>query len=159
MIHLIVGNVGSGKSTLAKEISKKESAHIFHIDDWMTNLYSQDVTEDTNYEWNLERVERIESQILIESAKLDSLNLNIILDLGFFGRKQRNRVKEFLNEKNISWKMHYLDISKEVRWERVQARNAQLKESHQVEVSKEVFDFCETIFEELGESETRQSSF
>ena len=91
--YLIVGNVGAGKSTYAADLAVREQAHIFTVDEWMVTLFLEDAPDPIEYDWALERTERIERQILSEAVKLARLDLSIILDLGFFSRDQRDRVQ------------------------------------------------------------------
>lgn len=157
MVFLIAGNVGSGKSTYSLKLSQEYKAHIFQIDDWMEQLFAPDResidVEVDNYEWNLERVQRIEHQILEETKKLDMIGVNTILDLGFFGIEQRQRVREFLISNEIEWYQHFLNVDKKTRWARVQKRNQEKGETFQFSISQEVFEFCETIFEPLQSEE------
>lgn len=151
--HLIVGNVGAGKSTYATQLSAKIKGHVFTIDDWMTNLFHPDKPDPMTYEWALERVERCEHQILKETIDLLKLGTPIILDLGFFSEAQRTRVMDKLTAYSMNARIHYLDVDKDTRWMRVQQRNTEMGDTFKFEVSREVFDFCETIFEPLSHIE------
>ncbi|MFK5983796.1 MAG: ATP-binding protein, partial [Flavobacteriaceae bacterium] len=52
-------------------------------------------------------------------------------------------------------KLHFLDIPKETRWERIQKRNSEKGETFEFEVSKEDFDFMESWFEKPTISEMK----
>lgn len=152
-IDLIVGNTGAGKSTYSKKLATKTTSYIFSGDEWFKTLFIPDMPNPPKYEWALERTERVEEQILSEALKLNKLGINVILDLGFFKRVQRKRVQNFFNIHHISTSLHYLDIGKELRWERVHERNTKKTETFEFEVSRDIFEFCETIFEPLFEDE------
>ncbi|OUR95467.1 hypothetical protein A9Q84_16675 [Halobacteriovorax marinus] len=152
-VHLLIGNTGAGKSTYATGFSEAENAYILANDEWFKTLYMKDMPTESVYEWSLERTERIEEQMLKESLKLLKFNLNVILDIGFFKKSQRDRVKNFYSKKGIEVVAHYFDVSSEVRWSRVQKRNLEKAATFEFEVSKEIFDFCETLFEPLEVSE------
>jgi len=154
-VFLIVGNTGAGKSTHAAQWAKREHAHIFSVDEWMKSLFMQDMPDPPSYAWALERTERTESQMLSESIKLLKLKVNIILDIGFFSIKQRKRVREFFLHHGVDPIVHYLDVDKETRWQRVNHRNTEQSETYQFDVSRDVFEFCETIFEPLTEDEQK----
>ena len=49
--------------------------------------------------------------------------------------------------------MHFLDISKETRWDRVMKRNDEKGAIFEFEVSRADFDFMETWFEKPTEAE------
>jgi len=157
-VILIVGNVGSGKSTLAAQLSKQEGAHIFCVDSWMKNLFLMDMPNPPSYLWALERTERIEVQMLEETLKLLNQGISIILDIGFFSKKQRDQVKSFLLRHGHSPQIYYLDVDIDTRWQRVRERNLGSIETFKFEVTKETFDFCETIFEPLDSDELKQAT-
>jgi predicted kinase len=148
-IYLIAGNTGAGKSTYTRNLAQKEDAYIFSGDEWFKTLFLADVPSPSTYKWALERTERIEDQIVKEALKLIIKDMNVILDLGFFKRVQRKRVEQFFNENNVKTSLHFLDIDKKLRWERVNKRNFEKSESFEFEVSREIFEFGETIFEGL----------
>ena len=154
---LIVGNVGAGKSTYAHELVRTQDAHLFSVDEWMNNLFRADLPEDDAYEWSLVRLQRIEKQILSEALRLIDRNIQVILDLGFFGREQRTRIINFLLEQHQKPVIHYLDVDKGTRWQRVNHRNTHKTETFQFHVSQETFEFCETIFEPLDTEERRRA--
>lgn len=151
--HLIVGNTGAGKSTYAKDLALKINAYIYSGDEWFKTLFLPDLPDPSTYEWALERTERVEKQIVMEALKLLDRDIDVILDLGFFKRVQRKRVESFFNDFNKQTSIHYLDVNKELRWERVNKRNTEKTETFEFEVSRDNFDFCETIYEELFANE------
>lgn len=152
-VILIVGCTGAGKSTYANQLDKNHDHFILKNDDWFKELYHKDIPRESMYEWCLERTERIEAVMLQESLKLINKDLNVVLDIGFFKRKQRNRVLDFYKEHSITAEIHYLDVEREIRWERVQERNQNKSATFSFEVSKENFDFCETLYEPLNNHE------
>lgn len=155
--YLIVGNTGAGKSTHAAVLARDENAHVFTVDEWMRTLFLADMPDPPSYAWALERTERIEVQMLAESARLLERGTNVILDIGFFGRDQRDRVRAFFLERGFEPVVHYLDVDKETRWQRVDRRNREKADTFQFPVSREVFEFCETIFEPLDEDERAEA--
>jgi len=152
---LIVGNTGSGKSTLAAKLAKGEKAHIFSVDEWMKNLYLMDTPDIPSYTWALERTERIEVQMLQDALKLLANDISIILDIGFFKKEQRDRVTGFLKDHGHSAFIYYLDVHTDIRWGRVKERNRGEAATFQFEVSKDIFDFCETLFEPMIDDELK----
>lgn len=152
-VFLIVGNTGAGKSTYASKLAKDENSIVYSGDEWFKTLFFPDLPNPSTYEWALERTERIEVQILKESLKVLSKSINIILDIGFFKKTQRQRVLEFYHQNKIETEIHYLDIDKQTRWLRVDERNKKKTATFEFEVSREIFEFCETIYEPLDEVE------
>lgn len=154
---MIVGNVGAGKSTHAGKLSAETGAHVFNVDEWMRTLFLPDQPAVPSFEWALERTERVEAQILNEADRLLDKGMSVILDLGFFSEVQRSRVRHHFLDRGIVAAMHYLDADKSIRWERVHRRNTEETETFQFAVSREIFDFCETIFEPLDDDERRDA--
>lgn len=156
-VSLMVGNTGAGKSTFSRKLAAQEDAHIFAIDEWMNALFMMDMPPPGTFEWAMERIERLESQLLKETLKLLGRDINVILDFGFVSKEQRMRVENFFQDANRDVSAYYFDIPASTRWERVQKRNATQAETYQFHVSKKVFDFCETIFEPMDEEERKRA--
>lgn len=157
-IHFISGNVGAGKSRYAQKLAAREGAHVFAVDEWMRALFFPDRPDPAPYEWALERTERINAVIHVEAARIAKRGLPVILDLGYFSRRQRDGTREAMRAEGIEAQLHFLDVPKETRWERVARRNAERGETFQFEVSRDVFEFCETIFEPPDAFERRSAT-
>jgi len=147
MIHLIVGNTGSGKTTYAQKLKAETQAVIFSIDKWNKTLFLADKKEDDGLEWFLERIERAESMILDLVLQLESVGRDSILDLGLSKFEHREKFRKFTDEKGFEIKLHFLDIPKEIRWERVCQRNQEKGDTFEFEVSEDNFNFMESWFE------------
>ena len=144
-VHLIVGNVGAGKSTYAAKLAETEGAHILANDPWFRELYGPDAPAVDGYRWTLERTQRIERVILDEARHLDRLGLDTILDLGFFEKSQRDRVRANLSPLVV--RTHVLEVDAAERWRRVEARNEACGATFAMHVDRKTFDFCETLYE------------
>ena len=147
MIHLIVGNTGSGKTTYAQKLKAETQSVIFSIDKWNKNLFLDDKTENDGLEWYLERIERAESMIIDLVLQLESVGRDSILDLGFSKFEHREKFRKFADENGFEIKLHFLDIPKEIRWDRLIQRNQEKGETFEFEVSEANFDFMESWFE------------
>ncbi|MCA9277695.1 MAG: ATP-binding protein [Phycisphaeraceae bacterium] len=152
-VHMIVGNTGAGKTTYAIDLAQQRNCIRYSIDEWMESLFEADKSDAPTYEWMLERVNRIQHQMLKMVAQHIRCKQDVILDLGFFTKKQRNVVRSSIASNHGNVRMHYLDIDAAIRWERVQKRNTEQGETYALQVTREVFDFCETLFEVPGETE------
>ena len=147
MIHLILGNTGSGKTTYSNKLKKQNAAVLFSIDNWNNTLFIPDKKETDGLEWFLERIERAETMILNLVHQLENTNVDSILDLGLSKKEHRDKFRKFAAENNYEIKLHFLDIPKAIRWQRVLNRNKEKGETFEFEVSKENFDFMEGWFE------------
>ncbi|MCZ4694928.1 ATP-binding protein [Ancylomarina euxinus] len=157
MIHLIVGNTGSGKTTYAQALKAETQAVIFSIDKWNKTLFLDDKTENDGLEWFLERIERAESMIVDLVLQLESVGRDSVLDLGLSKFEHREKFRKFAHENGFEIKLHFLDIPKEIRWERVMQRNQEKGESFEFEVSEENFNFMENWFEKPEGKELEKS--
>jgi len=153
MIHLIVGNTGSGKTTYSNELKKKTNGIVFSIDKWNNTLFLPDKKPTDGLEWFLERIDRAEKIIMDLVIQLESAKTDSILDLGLSKFEHREKFRNFSKLNGFDFKIHFLDISKETRLNRVMKRNAEKGETFEFEVSKENFDFMENWFEIPTETE------
>ncbi|AFL82590.1 Zeta toxin [Aequorivita sublithincola DSM 14238] len=153
MIHLIVGNTGSGKTTYSTELKRKTNGIIFSIDKWNKTLFLPDKNSEDGLEWFLERIERAEEMIMELVKQLESIKTDSILDLGLSKFEHREKFRGFAKSNGFEIKIHFLDISKETRLERVIKRNNEKGKTFEFEVSKEDFDFMESWFEKPSKKE------
>ena len=156
MIHLIVGNTGSGKTTYSSELKKKTKGIIFSIDKWNKTLFLADKKPTDGLEWFLERIERAEIMIMDLVCQLENSKTDSILDLGLSKFEHREKFRNFANLNSYEFKIHFLNISKETRLNRVMKRNIEKGETFEFEVSKENFDFMENWFEKPNEKEMNE---
>ncbi|UZO79954.1 ATP-binding protein [Aquimarina sp. ERC-38] len=155
MIHLIVGNTGSGKTTYALKLKEETKGIIFSIDKWNKTLFLDDKKITDGLEWFLERIERSEEIIMDLIVQLEQSGADAILDLGFSKFEHREKFRKFAKVNGYTFKMHFLDISKETRLQRVLKRNTEKGETFEFEVSKNNFDFMENWFEKPTEKEMK----
>lgn len=148
MLHLIIGNTGSGKTTYALQLKPKNKGIIFSIDKWNNTLFFQDKKAEDGVEWILERIERAENMMMDTISQLENAEVDSILDLGLSKFEHREKWRRFAKEHDFKYQIHYLNIDKETRRERVTKRNQEQGDSFEFEVSDEAFDFMETWFEE-----------
>ncbi|MGB5264072.1 MAG: ATP-binding protein [Lutimonas sp.] len=153
MIHLIVGNTGSGKTTYAKALKSKTKGVLFSIDTWNKTLFLADKKPDNGLEWFLERIERAEEMIMGLVQQLEDAEVDSLLDLGLSKFSHREKFRKFAETHGYEVKIHFLEISKELRLERVMKRNKEKGGTFEFEVTKENFDFMETWFEKPSQKE------
>ncbi|MEQ9310364.1 MAG: ATP-binding protein [Balneolaceae bacterium] len=153
MIHLIIGNTGSGKTTYSVELKGKTNGIIFSIDKWNKTLFLADKKPNDGLEWFLERIDRAEEMIMDLIHQLENSKTDSILDLGLSKFVHREKFREFANENGYELKTHFLDISKQTRFERVMKRNNEKGATFEFEVSNENFEFMESWFEKPTDEE------
>ena len=91
--HLICGPIGAGKSTLALRLAASCHAVHFSLDEWLATLFGPDLPQPVRHEWVQARIRRCEEQIWRLAARLLALGVDVVLDLGFLQRSQRDRVR------------------------------------------------------------------
>ena len=152
---MVCGQVGAGKTTYAYRLSDELSAIRFSIDPWMQTLFSQDMGE-LDYEWMINRVYRCYDQIWEVSAQILGRGGNVILDLGFTEKTQREQFYARVQRVGIEPELHYLEVPVDVRRNRVAQRNEeQDPRFYAFEVTGFMFDFMETRFEVPGADEVK----
>ncbi|WP_405569345.1 AAA family ATPase [Winogradskyella sp. Asnod2-B02-A] len=153
MIHLIVGNTGSGKTTYANELKRKINGIVFSIDTWNNVLFLPDKKETDGLDWFLERIERSERVMLSLIHQLEGSKTDAILDLGLAKFGHREKFRKFAEMNGYNIKLHFLDVSKAKRLERVLKRNTEKGDTFEFEVTQDNFNFMETWFEKPSENE------
>lgn len=157
MIHLIVGNTGSGKTTYCNHLKSKNKGVIFSIDTWNKTLFLSDKKETDGLDWFLERIDRAEEMIKNLILQLENAGTDSILDLGLSKFSHREKFRKFAFENNIELQFHYLNISKEERWQRILKRNAERGITYEFDVSLEDFNFMEGWFEQPTNQELNEA--
>ena len=147
MIHLIVGNTGAGKTTYANELKRNISSLVFTLDKWNKLLFLPDKTDKDGLDWFLERIDRAELLMQNLILQLEVSNVDSILDVGLSKFAHREKYRKFAKEYNIQIKIHFLNISREIRQERVFKRNLEKGETFEFEVREDNFEFMENWFE------------
>jgi len=152
-LHLIFGPSGAGKTTYAHAFARREKAVAFILDDWMARLFGPDIPQPIEYDWMLERVGRCEAQIWSTSAAVLASGASVILDIGLMTKADRARVREIAEGAGLPFQFHYVTASQETRRARVAERNVVRGENFAIEVTPELFDFIEGVWEAPDEQE------
>ncbi|WP_058307631.1 AAA family ATPase [Gracilibacillus massiliensis] len=130
-LHLMVGLPCSGKTTDARKLEKKHSALRLTPDEWHTRLghdFGYNMTEADEASHN-ERHDAVESLMWDIAARMLVLGVDVILDFGFWTKKEREEFRFRANTLGVQFKIHYNDMSKDELFERLRTRNAQKPEA------------------------------
>lgn len=150
---IVTGPTGVGKTTYSLSLSTEIAAVRFSIDPWMQNLFSKDMTS-LDYSWMIERVNRCYVQIWNVSEQILQLDGNVVLDLGFTTKEQRDHFSDLARKLGVDPEVHYLNAPKETRRQRVKARNEEKDPSvYSFEVTDFMFNFTEPKYEIPDEKE------
>ena len=155
LVHLICGSTGAGKTTYALDLAERLGAVRFSIDEWMTALFWMDSPQPIVPAWSMERVERCYAQMWAMAVQVASRGAPCVLDFGFGLKSSRSRFADLTRNAGFSPQLHFIDVPLEERWRRVQKRNASKGKTAQLnfEVTREMFDFVETMWEPPSEEE------
>ena len=114
----ICGKICSGKSYYAKQLKEKENAVVLSCDEVTNILFDNDLGDKHD-----EMSKRIWNYLLKKSEDIIKTNTNVILDWGFWAKKDRQFITDYFNIKNISCEWHYVDVDKETWQKNISERN------------------------------------
>lgn len=146
-LHVIFGPCGAGKTTYAQALARREGAVPFVLDDWGARLFGPDVDGPIDFRWMLERLGRCEAQIWLTAADVLAVGTAVVLDIGAMRRVNRDRIRQNAQAMGLSLQWHFVDAPQEVRRARVAGRNAAKGETFVREVTPEMFELIEQLYE------------
>ena len=152
-IYLICGATGAGKSTHAEALAKQVAGVRFSIDEWMQQLHNQDQPEPPQFEWLIERVKRNWAQMRTVAERLAEIGTPAIFDCGLTTKQERDIFANWAADLGLSVALHVVDTPTDTRWQRVQKRNTEQAETFRFNVTREMFDFIESMWEAPDEAE------
>ena len=121
-VIMTCGKICSGKSTYAQNLSKQLGAVILSIDELMLSVLGNETGE-----MHDEYVCRCEMYLYKKSAEIVSAGTDVILDWGFWTKKQRSFAREFYRELGIKCELHYITVSDDEWRKRIMRRNAEVE--------------------------------
>jgi len=116
-LMLTCGLPGAGKTTLAKRLSADRGALRLTKDEWMWALGSSP--------WNAPTQARIERELWHLAQDVLRLGLSVVLDFGLWARAERDDLRSAARALGVGVELHYLDVSTDDLWRRIEARNAE----------------------------------
>ena len=146
-LHVVFGPQGAGKTTYAQDLARRAPAVHFALDDWMARLFAADMPKPLEFEWMMERVERCEAQIWSTAAAAMAAGTSVILDLGLMRKVDRKRVADIARACDLPLQFHFITAPQASRRARVMARNEVRGETFAIDVTPEMFDFMEGVYE------------
>ncbi len=117
-VIMLCGMVCSGKTTYAQVLRHQIGAVCLSCDELMLALFTEPMGED--YETALTRAK---GYLYTVARQLVQMGVTVILDFGFWSRRERDEVKAMFAEHGIHTELHYIKVSAQ-RWEQnIAARN------------------------------------
>lgn len=118
----ICGKICSGKSYYAKQIKDKENAVILSTDE-----ATYDLTNNEQGEYYNVFAEKVNKYLAKKAVEIVKAGCNVILDWGFWTRKERIEITDFFNQNGVDIEWHYVDIE-DTRWQQlIRERNTRIE--------------------------------
>lgn len=114
----ICGKICSGKTIYANKLKNEVNGIILSTDEITSKLFDNNLGENHD-----DMCLKINSYLLDKSIELVNVGTNVILDWGFWTKKDRDRIKDICNKNNINLEFHYIDLSDELWEEQIKIRN------------------------------------
>jgi predicted kinase len=153
IVHIVAGSTGAGKTTYSIALAQQERAVRFSIDEWMARLFWMDSPQPIQYEWAIERINRCEEMIFSNVRQFAAIGTSSVLDLGFTKASHREKFYDLARKHSIAFRLHFLDVPADLRWQRVIERNTKKGDTFVMEVDRGMFNFMEEIWEPPADDE------
>jgi predicted kinase len=128
----------------------------FSIDAWMERLHNKDRPTELRFKWFYDRVQRNCQQMWAVAEQVIPLGVPAIFDCGLTNRFERDIFVNWAQENGFSNRLHYVDVTTDVRWQCVLKRNAEQAETFQFHVRREMFDGINAMWEAPDQEEMRR---
>lgn len=155
-VHLICGLPGAGKTTYAEQLRNEINGVRFSIDEWNDQLFYMDRDPGSDFHWFYERVQRSGLQMRETAVQVIATGAPVIFDCGLPNRRERNIFFDWATDYGFSTSLHFLDCDEETRWMRVQSRNTEKGGTYRLDVTREMFDFMQSVWEKPNAQEMGQ---
>jgi predicted kinase len=145
--HLLFGYLGSGKTSFAKRLEVEHKAVRFTPDEWMARLFGDDPPAERfpeKAEAILELLEPLWTRCL-------SLGLDVVLDYGFWKRKERDDVRAVVEKLGARACLYRLECTDDEARRRIEARNQ--ADERSLYIAPETYDALRHRFEPLDVDE------
>lgn len=149
-VYILCGKICSGKTNYSQKIRKEHQAVILSVDDITLALLGQNGGDLLDV-----YVEKLEQYFFQKSVEIVETGINVVLDWGFWTKTERDFAKEFYGSRGIEYEFHYISISDEEWYRRLEKRNKSIleKKSDAYYVDEGLAEKFKAIFETPGKNE------
>ncbi len=142
-LHFFSGKMAAGKSTLAKQLAKEENAILLIEDEWLKELYPEEIQTIPDYLKYSARL-KIVIKKLVMSLLTDGVS--VVMDFPANTKGQREWFREIFEQLDVPHTLHFVDKSDEVCKKQLRQRSKNLPESSAFTSEKE-FDMITKYFQ------------
>ena len=139
-LYIIQGFIAAGKSTFSNKLKKETDSIHLNPDEWVTKMYE--------YDYYMSHWEECFDNTLNHLWKLTKEyltgNKNVIFDMGFWKKEDRDYARKIANECNCDCVHYYLYVPDEVLKERI----ITTRDSNWAKLHLDNFDLNKSKFEE-----------
>ena len=147
-IHMLCGLPCSGKSTLAKKIETEMKTFTLSLDEWMVAIFGSNHSDMIGVQY-APKVMLLMNNL---RTRLLEYGVDVIIDDGFTTRASRDVMRKMAMELGVNYKLYFLSCTEEMLLQRLQRRNANLKDG-EVFIPEHKFKKFLEIFEPPGDDE------
>lgn len=126
ILFVLCGLPASGKTTFAHKLVKSKNAILLSEDEWMEALVQ------SYYNENLRN--RIMDLQVNVAMKILSSGVNVVMDAGYWGKSQRDQLRQMAKFVNAKFELHYMKVPLEELKRRASDRNKGLNEEFQTKM-------------------------
>ena len=116
-VLIMCGKICSGKSTYAEKLKLENKAVILSVDELTLALFENQAGEKLDF-----YVEKLKEYFLKKSLDIVEAGADVILDWGFWTKKERDYAREFYDSRNISYQFYYMNVGID-EWKKLATRN------------------------------------
>lgn len=118
LIYILCGKIASGKTTYAGKLKKEKNAVILSCDNLMLTLYDYCLGDKHD-----ETTDKCLRYFYSLAEQFYYMNINVIIDFGYWTRIERKRAVQYFNDRNIPFEIHYIKVDEQKRLKQLEERN------------------------------------
>ncbi|MBE6754047.1 MAG: ATP-binding protein [Ruminococcaceae bacterium] len=111
-IHLLCGRLCCGKSTYARQLAAREKGVILSSDELMLMLELDELLKGCGDVHAL-MTPKVTAYLFKKAEEIAAAGTDVVIDLGFWQRAERQRISEMLREHGVDFLWHYISVSDE----------------------------------------------
>ena len=148
-VYLIAGFIGSGKTTFSKKLESETGALRFTKDEWVIKVLGKNAPRVNNFEKFDGFLTNLATDIALKCA---AHGVDVIIDDGFWYKRQRDDVIRRINSIGANVKGYYLRCPRDILEQRTLKRSKQISDNS-FEIDKEMFTKYYLSFQEPSPDE------